>query len=53
MNDIIIYLTGFLPTWLALATLYYRMGRLEQKLKDIKYIMRNNCIKNKGGEIWE
>lgn len=34
-GDILIVMGGFLTTWLTIAGLYYKMGKVEQHLKDL------------------
>jgi len=35
-----IFIAGFLPTWLALASIYYRLGKLETELKYVSRVRR-------------
>jgi len=54
MDSIYVLLTGFLPMWIAYATMYYKLGKMEQKIKDICQMLNGKTIKKKkrGGEIW-
>jgi len=50
-TSFVVLVSGFLPTWLMLAKVYYNLGKIEQNVKDLAKIIENGFKEKKNKKV--